>query len=205
MRGIDISFSFVDDDFYNFENCSIPEFFSINKSIKILKFFLDKILLNVKAPEFRSKIYIRREEANYRKILNEADLIDKLRKQEFEIINPHHFEILEQMKIFSNAKIIISPHGSNLSNIIFCKKGTKIIEISPEFNNNYEKNISSKFKDIANTLSLDFKVIKADTVDVDTHSDVAKKYIHPKILDNSSYYKNMILKISEIEVLINNL
>ena len=204
-RGIDISFSFVDDNFYNFENCSIPEFFNINKSIKILKFFLDKIVLNVKVPEFRSKIYIRREEANYRKILNEADLINKLRKQKFEIINPHHFEILEQMKIFSNAEIIISPHGSNLSNIIFCKKGTKIIEISPEFNNNYEKNISSKFKDIANILSLDFKVIKADTVDVEKHSDVAKKYIHPKILDNSNYYKNMILKISEIEALINNL
>ncbi len=128
-----------------------------------------------------------------------------MRKQEFEIINPHHFEILEQMKIFSNAEIIISPHGSNLSNIIFCKKGTKIIEISPEFNNNYEKNISSRYKDIANILNLDFKVIKADIVDVEKHSDVAKKYIHPKILDNSNYYKNMILKISEIEPLINNL
>ena len=64
---------------------------------------------------------------------------------------------------------------------------------------------SEKFKDIANILSLDFKVIKADTVDVEKHSDVAKKYIHHKILDNSSYYKNMILKISEIEELINNL
>ena len=166
---------------------------------------MDKILLNVKIPEFRSKIYIRREDASYRKILNEADLIDKLRKQEFEIINPHHFEILEQMKIFSNSEIIISPHGSNLSNCIFCKKGTKIIEISPEFNINYEKNLSNKFQDIANILSLEYKILKADTVDVEKHSEVAKKYIHPKILDNSNYYKNMIVKISEIEELINNL
>ena len=46
------------------------------------------------------------------------------------------------MKIFSNAKVIISPHGSNMSNIIFCKKNTKIVEISPELNNEYEQNIS---------------------------------------------------------------
>ena len=122
-------------------------FLILNKSIKILKFFIEKILMNVKVPEFKSKIYIRREDANYRKILNEADLISKLRKQDFEIINPQHFEILEQMKIFSNAEVIISsPHGSNMSNIIFCKKGTKIIEISPELNNSYEQNISMKIQ-----------------------------------------------------------
>ncbi len=205
MRGINLSFSYVDDGFYNFKNCSIPQFFNIEKSIRILRFFFDKILLNVKSPEFRNKIYIRREDASYRKILNEADLIDKLRKQDFEIINPQHFEIVEQMKIFANANIIISPHGSNLSNLIFCKKGTKIIEISPELNNNYEKNISSRYKDLSSILGLQFKLTKADSVDVTNHSDIAKKYIHPKILNNSNYYKNMILKISEIDALISTL
>ena len=127
MRGIEITFNFIDDGFYKFENCSIPQFFNNTRSIKILKFFLDIILKNVKAPEFKPKIYIRRNDANYRKIINEADLIEKLRRKDFEIINPQHFEILTQMKIFSNASLIISPHGSNLSNIIFCNTGTKII------------------------------------------------------------------------------
>ena len=146
IRGIKISFNFLDDGFYNFNNSSIPEFFKINKSIKILKFFIDQILINVKVPEFKSKIYIRREDTSYRKILNEADLINKLRKEEFEIINPQHFEILEQMKIFSNAEVIISPHGSSMANLIFCQKGTKIIEISPELKNLYEQNIAKRYK-----------------------------------------------------------
>ena len=132
-------------------------------------------------------------------------MIDKLRKQKFEIINPHHFEILEQMKIFSNAEIIISPHGSNLSNIIFCKKGTKIIEISPELNNSFEQNISRRYKDIAEVLNLEFQTIRADSVDVVKHSELSIKYIHSKILKNSNYYKNMILKLSEIENNLNNL
>ena len=44
--------------------------------------------------DFQSKII-----SSYRKILNEADLIDKLRKKDFEIINPQHFEIVEQRSI----------------------------------------------------------------------------------------------------------
>jgi len=205
LRGIEISFTFLDEGFYNFNNSSIPEFFNITKSIKILKFFLEQILTNIKVPEFKSKIYIRREDANYRKILNEADLITILRKKGFEIINPQHFDILEQMKIFSNAKVIISPHGSNMSNIIFCQKNTKIVEISPELNNEYEQNISSRYKNIADNLNLEFQTIKADSVDVDNHSELSVKYIHPKILKNSNYYKNMIIKISEIEKKLNNL
>ena len=205
LRGIEISFTFLDEGFYNFNNSSIPEFFNINKSIKVLKFFLEKILTNIKVPEFKSKIYIRREDANYRKILNEADLISKLRKEGFEIINPQHFAILEQMKIFSNAEIIVTPHGSNMSNLIFCKEGTKIIEISPELNNSYEQNISRRYKNIADNLKLKFQTIKADSVNVSKHSELSKKYINPKILKNSNYYKNMILKISEIEKNLNNL
>jgi len=205
LRGIEISFTFLDDGFYNFKNSSIPQFLNKNQSIKILKFFLEKIIQNVKVPKFKSKIYIRREDASYRKILNEADLISKLRKHEFEIINPQHFEILEQMKIFSNAEVIISPHGSNISNLIFCQKGSKIIEISPKLDNNYEKNISRKYKNLADNLKLEFHTIKTDSVDVVKHSEISKRYIHPKILKNSNYYKNMILKVSEIEEYINNL
>ena len=156
-------------------------------------------------PDFKTKIYIRREDANYRKILNEADLIDKLRKKGFEIINPQHFDILEQMKIFSNAEVIVTPHGSNMSNLIFCQKGTKIIEIRPELKNMYEQNISNRYKNIAHNLDLEFQTIKADSVDVTSHSEISKKYIHPKILKNSNYYKNMIIKISEIETKLNNL
>ena len=205
LRGIEISFIYLDDGFYNFNNSSIPAFFNVNKSIKILKIFLEKFLMNVKVPKFKPKIYIRREDANYRKVLNEADLISKLRSQDFEIINPQHFEILEQMKIFSNAEVIISPHGSNMSNLIFCKEGTKILEISPELNNTFEQNISRRYKNIADILNLKFQTIKADSVDVVKHSELSTKYIHSKILKNSNYYKNMILKLSEFENNLNSL
>jgi capsular polysaccharide biosynthesis protein len=36
----------------------------------------------------------------------------------------------EQIQYFNNAKIIICAHGAVLSNMFFCKKNTKIIEIT---------------------------------------------------------------------------
>ncbi len=36
----------------------------------------------------------------------------------------------EQIKLFNNAKIIVLAHGAAMSNMFFCKKGTKIIEIT---------------------------------------------------------------------------
>ena len=154
MRKTEVRFNFIDDEFYKFDNSYFPQFFSIEKSVKILKYFFENILSNIKDLNYGSKIYIRREDANYRKILNEADIIEKLRKNGFSIINPNDFEILQQMKIISNANIIISPYGSNLSNIFFCKQGTKIIEIGPNFDKPYEINISNRYKQLSNISEL---------------------------------------------------
>ena len=205
MREINVKFKYLDDDFYKFYNSEIPQFFQIEKSVKILKYFIEKALSNIKIPNFRDKIYIRRDDVSYRKILNESDLIKKLRENNFEIINPNHFEILEQIKIFSNAKIILSPNGSNLSNIIFCKKGTKVIEIGASFLKPYEYNILNRYKNLATMIGLDYSKVTGDSVDVDEHSLVAKKYINEKILNESNYYKNIILKLSDINELVNNL
>ena len=66
-------------------------------SIKILQSIRD--IVPVKNKNFE-KIYIRREDANYRVILNEADLIDKLKKNGFYIINTSQYEILDQISFF---------------------------------------------------------------------------------------------------------
>ena len=204
IREIKVRFSYIDDEFYKFNNSSFPQFFNIENSVKILQFFFKKILINIDSLNYGKKIYVRREDSSYRKILNEADLIEKFRNSGFEIINPNHFKILEQMKIFSDADLIVSAHGSNLANIIFCKQGTKIIEVGPKFDKPYEVNILNRYNHLSNLTNLEYSKIEADSVNVSKHSYLATKYINQKILDESNYYKNLIIKVNEIENILNN-
>ena len=44
--------------------------------------------------------------------------------------------------------------------------------------------------------------IIADTVDVENHSPIAKKYIHTNVLTQSNYYKNLIVKIQNLSKVI---
>jgi capsular polysaccharide biosynthesis protein len=42
--------------------------------------------------------------------------------------------VIEQAALFSQAEIIIAPHGSGLTNLIFCQPNTKVIELfSPNY------------------------------------------------------------------------
>ena len=58
----------------------------------------------------------------------------------------------EQVYLFNNAKIIIGPHGAAFTNLIFCKKNTKVIEIKPA-------NRPNNFKEISKAHNLIYKQI----------------------------------------------
>ncbi len=194
---IEFTFVFLDDDFYYFIDSEFPQFLNINDSIEILKKFLNP-KTNI---ELSKKIYVTREDSNYRKIINEGDIVTLLRQKGYKIINPQLYEIEEQIEIFSNSEKIIAPHGSNLANIIFCKPGTEIFEITPSFNDN-EKTLKDRYLNLALINDLKHNKIIADTVDVEDHSPLAKKYIQTNVLSKSNYYKNLIVKIKKLSEVI---
>ena len=190
---IEFTFVFLDDDFYHFIDSDFPQFLNINDSIKILKKFI-----NPKTnKEISKKIYVTREDSNYRKIINEGDVVTLLREKGYKVINPQLYEIDEQIEIFSNAEKIIAPHGSNLANIIFCKPGTEIFEIAPTFRDN-ENILEDRYLNLSIINDLKHNKIVSDTVDVENHSALAKKYIHKNVLSQSNYYKNLIVRIKEL-------
>ena len=194
---IEFTFVFLDDDFYHFIDSEFPQFLNMNDSIKILKKFI-----NLKTnKEKNKKIYVTREDSNYRKIINEGDVVTLLREKGYKVINPQLYEIDEQIEIFSNAEKIIAPHGSNLANIIFCKPGTEIFEITPSFKDN-EKILQDRYLNLSLINDLKHNKIVTDTVDVQNHSTLAKKYIHNSVLSQSNYYKNLIVKIQDLSKIV---
>ena len=93
------------------------------------------------------KIYIDRSDSksnvkNFRKIINEKEIVNFLISKEFRIIKLSEFSFLEQVSIFNNAKYIIGLHGAGFANLVFCKKNTNILEIKPKKAGNIIKNLS---------------------------------------------------------------
>tara|TARA_Y100001970_G_scaffold262539_1_gene346892 strand:- start:201 stop:1238 length:1038 start_codon:yes stop_codon:yes gene_type:complete len=196
VRKIKYKFVYLDDDFYYFSNSRIPQFLKLENSVNILKNFL--LPIDEKGEE---KIYVTREDSEYRKIVNEADLISFLISKGYKVINPRLYEIDEQIKIFSQAKKIISTHGSNLTNIIFCKPETEIIEIAPNLDKDISKNFKNRYQKLANLNKLKYQRIIADPVEIVDHSKLATKYINKNYLENSNYYKNIIINLKKFKSL----
>ena len=199
FKKIKITFAYLDDDFYKFENSKIPQFLNILSSVKLLQ-SIRNIIPN-KNKDY-DKIYIRREDANYRAILNEADLIEKLKKNGFYVINTSQYEILDQISFFLNAKVVLSPYGSGLANIVFCKPGTKIFEIGPKNNHEYDQALSKRYENLSKICNLEYHKFICDSVDVKNHLQISKKYIHESMLNKSNFFKNMILKLSDFDVIL---
>lgn len=73
-------------------------------------------------------IYISRGDALYREVINEKEVEDYLQTIGFKIFQMSELSFLEQVKIYAEARIVISPHGAGLSNTVFCRNA-KILEI----------------------------------------------------------------------------
>ena len=102
--------------------------------------FLMNTFLKINQPlkEFRY-IYIRR--TNKRVLLDEEVLIEELLLSGFKVVELEKYSLVEQASILYSADKIIAPHGAGLSNIVYCRKNTVLLELfSPHYVNNcFEK------------------------------------------------------------------
>lgn len=102
------------------------------------------------------KIYISRENASQRKIINEKELLEFLDKEGFIKVCLEELSLKEQIKLFKSAEMVIAPHGGGLTNLVFANKGTKVIEI---FSPNY---INVCYWSLSNASKLDYHYFISD-------------------------------------------
>ena len=107
----------------------------------------EKTLNNQVNYSYPERIYITRHKAKYRKVINEQKVVDLLNQYGFTTIELETISVVEQVRLFANAKVIVSPHGSGLTNIMFCKPGTTVIElVSPNYIRHYYWVISKQLQ-----------------------------------------------------------
>jgi hypothetical protein len=96
-----------------------------------------------KSFSIKEKIYIVRPKT-FRYVLNEEEIISKLKKAGYFILDPNKYSIERQIFFFQNAKIIISPTSASLANLVFCLNQPKIIIFAPNLTMifNYWRNLA---------------------------------------------------------------
>ncbi|MFC5711769.1 glycosyltransferase family 61 protein [Thalassorhabdus alkalitolerans] len=74
-------------------------------------------------------IYITRQNARHRKVINDLKIQEFLKEIGFKIIKLETLSVKEQARLFNNAKVIVGAHGGGFTNLVFCQPNTKVIEL----------------------------------------------------------------------------
>jgi capsular polysaccharide biosynthesis protein len=115
----------------------------------IILWLREKFLKYSENTNICDKIYIDRSDSlfNHCQIINSKEVWQFLKEKGFKRFKLSEINFKNQIGLFNSARIIIGAHGAGLSNIIFSKPETKVIEIRPE---NHVNEVFSKISKINN-------------------------------------------------------
>ena len=113
----------------------------------IVNFLKESFLPSRKNNNLPRKFFIDRKDApaahnKLRFIINENEVKDILRLHGFEPITLSDLSFMDQVSLFNNAEYIVGLHGAGFSNLAFCKKGTKVLEIRSDHTGDMYKNLA---------------------------------------------------------------
>lgn len=77
----------------------------------------------------RRRLYVGRGDANRRNLINEDEVFAALQPLGFEAISMQGRTVAEQAELFASAEAVVGPHGGALTNLVFCRRGTKVVEL----------------------------------------------------------------------------
>ncbi len=79
------------------------------------------------------RIFISRGSRGARSIVNEREVLRVLRPLGFERLRLEGMPLAKQIAVFSRAECVVGPHGAGLTNLTFCRPGTKVVEIGTPY------------------------------------------------------------------------
>ena len=105
-----------------FNDTCLPESYTLIR--ELFKPYYSKVVQKGK------RIYIRREGHTGERIFtNEADVTACLSLLGFDAINLEDYEIKDQIRMVSEAEVIVGAHGAGMSFTVFCNKDAKVVEL----------------------------------------------------------------------------
>ena len=115
--------------------CKVPHVGQFNQYV-LSAFRADVLSSNASDQLFSPmrKLYISRSDARRRKILNEEVLWQQLKNHGFDRVELDGMKWSDQVRLFSEAVLVVSNHGAGLSNIMFMPADSRVIELKAAHN-----------------------------------------------------------------------
>jgi hypothetical protein len=120
-----------------------------------------KYLINKQDAPGGKILFVERNGGYRRAIGLDENIRGQLRELGVSFFDPTNISIKEQIQTFSNAQIIIGVHGAGIANILWCREGTKVVEIfHPKF-------AAWCYAILANQLGMDYYSLGGDPGSMD--------------------------------------
>ncbi|WP_170937362.1 MULTISPECIES: glycosyltransferase family 61 protein [Rhodomicrobium] len=104
-------------------------------------------------PRGGGQMFFSRGDAKQRRLLNEAELEAVAAAKGFARFEAHAGNHREQVRAFGDSDMIVAVHGAGLTNLLFARPGTTVIEIFPE------NCVKSTYLWLALKLGLDYRAV----------------------------------------------
>lgn len=119
----------------------------------------------VDAPSLQAhrRLYISRKPGGWRSVINEEDVVNCLEQEGFEILRAENLSLTEQIRLFSEAKLIVGLHGAGLTNVLFAPQAA-LLEIRGNYGGGEYYSMTSGF-------GQQYEVFSAQSVGEDVQVD----------------------------------
>lgn len=119
------------------------------------------------------------ERQNVRRIVNHDELAHRLAGLGFVSVRLEEMAFADQVRLFAGSECVVGPHGAGLTNVMFCKPGTRVVEIMPD------RDHRPHFWAISHACGLPYTLVEAPAVsramemvvDVDTVESVVRRML----------------------------
>lgn len=130
------------------------------------------------APASPTRLYISRRKAPRRKVLNEAEVEQLLRRYDFACVCFEDFTFEDQLRLCASANVLVSMHGAGLSNMLFMPEHSTVVEFRK-----FDDGLNYFFTGLGATLGHQYHLLYSKAADEQQSVQDADLYVDIAALD----------------------
>ncbi len=126
---------FIEDEIVECEHIMICSQVSLWSVPTIVASAAEKVarLVTKSEPKRKGRVFLSRGDVTKRLLLNEDEARDLLSHHGMQFIKASDLSYSEQVELMVQSEVVMAIHGAALANSIYCKPGTHMVEIFPEY------------------------------------------------------------------------